>query len=58
MKFILEVNCDNDAFQPRPEIELSYILTRLAQRLEDGKTYGSIRDTNGQTVGEYEFTQE
>lgn len=58
MDFVLRINCDNDAFGDNAlsrDIEVSYILGRIAQSLEDGKSYGTIRDTNGNTVGEYEY---
>lgn len=55
MNFKLKINCDSDSLQVSPEVELSYILRDLAQRLEDGETYGVIQDDNGNTIGEYEL---
>jgi hypothetical protein len=58
MKFVIEIQCDNDAFQPDANIELSYLLPRVSRRVEDGEKEGSIQDTNGQTVGSFRFEEE
>ena len=58
MKFILEINCDNVAFERSPEVEVSYILDNISKRVEDGEVEGNVKDTNGDTVGKFEFTFE
>lgn len=48
MDFVLRINCDNDAFGENAlsrDIEVSYILGRIAQSLEDGKSYGTRTGT-------------
>jgi len=58
MKFIVEINCDNAAFVNSPEVEVSYILENIAKRVENGEVDSAVRDTNGNTVGKFEFTFE
>lgn len=61
MKFVLSINCDNDAFQPEPLPEIAAILRRLASKLEqDGTTglYENISDANGNIVGTYKLIKE
>lgn len=63
MKFILEINCDNAAFEGTyqgdgPSVELARILAGIAEsegraiRLNDE---GKLRDINGNTVGFWKF---
>ncbi len=56
MKFIVEINCDNFAFE-NPQ-ELPNILMSLAQKMEDGHNVDGIklRDTNGNIVGFSQFS--
>ena len=61
MKFTLEINCDNAAFEDFPEQEISRILTEAAMIVEVGGSIvpGSIlRDINGNTVGSFKTVQE
>ena len=49
MAFKMSVTMDNAAFES-PE-ELPEIIRRVADRVADGETAGSVRDSNGNTVG-------
>lgn len=53
MKLHLEINLDNDAFQPSPEAELVTIFAQLSRFFERNVTNGGnvIRDSNGNKVG-------
>jgi hypothetical protein len=56
--FTLTLKCDNAAFtETYPRHEIARILTKLASDLRDGKVddQGKLRDTNGNTVGEYAY---
>lgn len=63
--FTLTLKADNSAFDADPMAEVADILNRLS--FEVGRISpsvsarglgGSLRDTNGNTVGTYEFTVE
>lgn len=60
-KFELQINLDNDAFQPDPGFEVSRLLTRLLSHVQadafEGLKRGSIRDGNGNRVGEWKFVE-
>ena len=58
MKFIVEINWDSDAFVASPEVEVSYILDNISKRVENGEVESNVKDTNGNTVGKFEFTFE
>jgi hypothetical protein len=51
-KVIIEIECENDAFVPHPEVELAEILRRLSQRMYDAgivegwKAVGAGRSTD------------
>ena len=51
MKCIIEINCDNAAFEPDPKEEVARILRTLANWLETGEENPIPRDANGNTVG-------
>jgi hypothetical protein len=55
MKFIVEIDCENDAFKPRPQPEVASILQQLAERVDahPGNELPSlsIMDSNGNRVG-------
>ena len=55
MRLILEINCENSAFDADRNNELSRILRDAAERLSNGKEYGALRDLNGNCVGDYEI---
>lgn len=64
MKFTLEIDCDNDAFQPSPAAELARILREVAEDLDSDAandadpTMHTIMDANGNTCGYYELTED
>jgi hypothetical protein len=58
MKLVVEVNCDNAAFEDYPD-ELARILRKLADRLDGcAPVSGKLRDTHGNTVGRFELSEE
>jgi hypothetical protein len=56
--FILTVNIGSDAFTPEPFSELRRILLEVADKLEEDRTEGTLRDANGNTVGLFGFEPE
>jgi hypothetical protein len=59
MKFTVEVNCDNAAFEDEgPVHEIRRILQALAKTVVYyGHGQGSLLDINGNIVGRYTFTE-
>jgi len=57
MEFNLRFNMDNAAFSDYPEGEISSILGKVINKVNDGDEDGQIRDTNGNPVGEWEVTE-
>lgn len=64
MKFLLEIELDNEAMQSRADIRWA-IQRQLFRKWEDegevhiainGAAYGTIRDDNGNTVGKWSVT--
>ena len=55
MKFKLEINMDNAAFNNIPEMVLTDMLEKVGQRIERGAVIGAIRDFNGNPVGWFEI---
>ena len=51
MDFEIKFNMDNSAFDIIPEREIKAILTRIADRVINGLTTGTIRDINGNNIG-------
>lgn len=52
MKYTIEIETDNDAFLPDPNVETARILRELAQRLVDeAPAEVTLRDANGNRVG-------
>lgn len=54
--FTLNIRCDNDAFQPDPEFEISRILRELSFRIKEERPtgkYKNLHDANGNIVGTY-----
>lgn len=58
MEFTLNINCDNAAFAGGPLDEVATILDDVARRIRGGDREGSVRDTNGNTVGGFELAGE
>lgn len=58
MNFKLEVNCDNAAFDDESggNNEVSNLLHQAAMKVGMGQRAGGLRDSNGNTVGRFEFT--
>jgi hypothetical protein len=57
MRILIEVNLDNDAFNENPA-ELSEILNRIdTNGLQPGNE-GKLRDSNGNTVGQFEVVED
>jgi len=58
MKFVLEIKCVGEAFgkdEFSRNIEVSYILDNISRQIEDGKVFGNVKDTEGNTVGHYHY---
>jgi hypothetical protein len=51
MKFTLEIDCDNAAFEDEMASEIARILRTTAKRVADGEDDMRLRDVNGNTVG-------
>lgn len=48
----------DDAEGPAAGYECAAILRSIADRLEAGETDGKLRDSNGNTVGSFELTED
>lgn len=46
----------NSAFGDDREAEVARLLREVAKRVEDGAESGTIKDINGNTVGEFSFS--
>lgn len=63
-RFVVELECDNDAFAEAPSAEVARILRDIANRIEDTPLdsraipIGTARDLNGNRVGFFRFTEE
>lgn len=58
MNFTLKINMDNDAFTEHPIHELRQCIQEVAESLsfsDSTSQYGSIKDINGNTVGQWEI---
>jgi hypothetical protein len=53
-QFRIIIDLDSAAFQPEPAPELCLILARIAKQLARGERVGSIRDTDGAIVGNFQ----
>jgi hypothetical protein len=60
--FKLEIECDNDAFHPYPDLAIANILRDVAEkitgqyRLSDIRNSAQwVRDNNGNRVGTYKY---
>lgn len=51
--FTMNVTTHNEAF--RYDGEVARILRAIAEKVEQGETGGPIMDSNGNSVGEWEF---
>lgn len=64
MTVTITIQCDNDAFEPEPRIELESMLEVLAERiyarhisLKPG-SQTPLLDSNGNTIGSFEVSYE
>ena len=57
MEFKLNINMDNAAFDPLVQIELVAILEKAIEKVGHGYVKQSLQDTNGNTVGKFEITE-
>jgi len=55
MKFVLEIDCDNAAFDEDPVPEVIRILAETVGKLADGGRSVVLVDSNGNSVGRAEF---
>lgn len=56
VKFSIEINSSNDAFQDGVLTEIGRILDAVVDKMWNGQESGSVRDTNGNKVGEWSLT--
>jgi len=55
MKFVMEIECDNAAFEEAPGHELARIIETAAVRVREGVHWGKLRDINGNQVGRFDI---
>ena len=54
MKFLVEIECSNNAFQPDPQPEIYAVLAALADMVADsGILTGTLKDGNGNRCGKF-----
>jgi hypothetical protein len=53
MEFVVKINMDNAAFEDCPGDELERLLEHVVGELRKGVTDNSLRDINGNVVGEF-----
>ena len=62
MQFTITIKCDNAAFSPDPEREITRILYDVADRINAKGVHANgpyrIADLNGNTVGQFEATEQ
>lgn len=51
--FIVSIECDNEAFDPRPNREIARILRDIADKVSQGNSDGVAMDANGNKIGSY-----
>ena len=54
MRFTLKMDCGNAAFN-EPAHEIARLLEVAAAKIREGYTESSLRDINGNTVGEFKI---
>jgi len=56
MDFELKFDMGNSAFEEdNAEVEILTILKNISKKVENGQTYGPIKDTNGNTIGHWSY---
>ena len=58
MKFRVEIECDDEAFDELHNREIYHILGKAGLRVEDGETDFSLWDSNGHRVGRAWFEED
>jgi len=59
MEFKLTINVDNDAYRSQSvQYQLIDNLKDIIAKLEDGWDYGTVKDVNGNSVGEWSLDNE
>jgi hypothetical protein len=58
MKFTLTIDCDNSAFGDDPVPEVGSLLRQAADKVAMTSGVGTLRDSNGNTVGRFHFTED
>lgn len=53
MRFIMQVDMDNDAFQEHPATELARLLLAVQEDVCAGVDSDTLMDVNGNTVGSW-----
>ncbi len=57
MKFTLEMECDNEAFEANHAMEISRILQSAIKRIKSGSDSGPLFDYDGNRVGTWRIEQ-
>jgi hypothetical protein len=58
-RFVLYIDCDNDAFQPDPMPAIANILRSTVVRIEAGdnaSAFRTLHDANGNDVGRFKLS--
>jgi hypothetical protein len=56
MEFTVTIKVDNDAYHAQPiQYQLIENLKDIISKLEDGKDWGTIKDINGNNVGNWDL---
>lgn len=58
MKFMCEIDMNNDAFNEDPMNEFRNIMRGVTAKVSNGSTSGVLMDSNGNRVGKYEMTED
>jgi hypothetical protein len=59
MEFNLKINVDNDAYKNQAiQYQLIDNLKDIIAKLEDANDWGTVKDVNGNTVGEWSLDHE
>jgi len=62
MDIVININCDNQAFERNEDNELVRILTKLAADIKENGYYRMsdtrLRDVNGNTVGRFKVVED
>lgn len=57
MRIIIDIETDNAAFEENEE-ELEYLLLSVVSKINAGYKSGSLRDTNGNRVGDFKVEED